>query len=223
LLSRPRLLLMDEPLAALDTPRRAEVLPFLARLRDVARLPILYVTHALDEVDALADRLVLLEGGRVRAAGPLEELAARTDLPLAQRRDGGVVLACHVLDHDVARGLTRLGFAGGAMVVPLREEAPGTRLRLRLRARDVAVATRPPEGLSTSNALPCTLAAIVPAGVPHEVFLRLDLGGSVILARVMQDTVSRLGLQPGMPLFALVKAVVFDHAAAPAMARGPGA
>jgi molybdate transport system ATP-binding protein len=220
LLSRPRLLLMDEPLAALDTPRRAEVLPFLARLRDVARLPILYVTHALDEVDALADRLVLLEAGRVRAAGPLEELAARTDLPLAQRRDGGVVLACRVLDHDAARGLTRLGFAGGAMVVPLREEAPGTRLRLRLRARDVAVATRALEGLSTSNALPCTLAAIVPAGVPHEVFLRLDLGGSVILARVMQDTVARLGLQPGMPLFALVKAVVFDHAAAPAMAAG---
>lgn len=223
LLSRPRLLLMDEPLAALDTPRRAEVLPFLARLRDVARLPILYVTHALDEVDALADTLVLLEAGRVRAAGPLEALTARTDLPLAQRRDGGVVLACTVLDHDAARGLTRLGFPGGAFAVPLREDPPGTRLRLRLRARDVAVATRAPEGLSINNALPCTLTAIVPAGVPHEAFLRLDLGGSVILARVMQDTVARLGLAPGMALFALVKAVVFDHAAAPAMARGPAA
>lgn len=222
LLSRPRLLLMDEPLAALDTPRRAEVLPFLARLRDVARLPILYVTHALDEVDALADTLVLLEDGRVRAAGPLEALTARTDLPLAQRRDGGVVLGCVVLDHDAARGLTRLGFAGGAVVVPLREEPPGTPLRLRLRARDVAVATQAPQGLSTSNALPCILAGIVPAGVPHEAFLRLDLGGSVILARVMQDTVARLGLHPGMALFALVKAVVFDHAAAPGMARGPG-
>jgi molybdate transport system ATP-binding protein len=226
LLSRPRLLLMDEPLAALDTPRRAEVLPFLARLRDVARLPILYVTHALDEVDALADTLVLLEDGRVRAAGPLEALTARTDLPLAQRRDGGVVLGCVVLDHDAARGLTRLGFAGGAVVVPLRDEPPGTPLRLRLRARDVAVATQAPQGLSTSNALPCTLAGIVPAGVPHEAFLRLDLGGSVILARVMQDTVARLGLHPGMALFALVKAVVFDHAAAPGMAlggaRGPG-
>ena len=97
------------------------------------------------------------------------------------------------------------------------------RLRLRLRARDVAVATRAPEGLSTSNALPCTLAGIVPAGVSHEAFLRLDLGGSIILARVMQDTVARLGLVPGMKLFALVKAVVFDHAAAPAMGRAPGA
>lgn len=223
LLSRPRLLLMDEPLAALDTPRRAEVLPFLARLRDAARLPILYVTHALDEVDALADTLVLLEAGRVRAAGPLDALTARTDLPLARRRDGGVVLACAVLDHDAARGLSRLGFAGGAFVVPLRDDPPGTRLRLRLRARDVAVATRPPEGLSINNALPCTLIEVVPAGVPHEAFLRLDLNGTVLLSRVMQDTVARLGLVPGMAVFALVKAVVFDHAAAPATARGPDA
>jgi molybdate transport system ATP-binding protein len=132
------------------------------------------------------------------------------------------VLGCTVLDHDAARGLTRLGFVGGTLVVPLRDEPPGTRLRLRLRARDVAVATRAPEGLSINNALPCTLTEIVPAGVPHEAFLRLDLGGSVILARVLQDTVLRLGLTPGMPLFALVKAVVFDHAAAPAMARGAG-
>lgn len=212
LLARPRLLLMDEPLAALDTPRRAEVLPFLARLRDVARLPILYVTHALDEVDALADTLVLLEAGRVRAAGPLEALTARTDLPLAQRRDGGVVLACTVLDHDAARGLTRLGFPGGAFAVPLRADPPGTRLRLRVRARDVAVATARPEGLSIHNVLPCTLAAIVTGGTGQEVFLQLDLGGTVLLSRVMRDAVTRLSLAPGMPLFALVKSVAFDHA-----------
>jgi len=215
LLSRPRLLLMDEPLAALDAPRRAEVLPFLARLRDAARLPILYVTHALDEVDALADTLVLMEAGRVRASGALEALSARTDLPLAQRRDGGVVLACAVLDHDEARGLTRLGFPGGAFAVPLRTEPAGTRLRVRLRARDVAVATARPEGLSIHNALPCRLAGIVPAGVPHEVFLRLDVGSSAILARVMRDSVARLALAPGMELFALVKSVAFDHASLP--------
>ncbi|HEY8609962.1 MAG TPA: molybdenum ABC transporter ATP-binding protein, partial [Roseomonas sp.] len=114
LLSRPRLLLMDEPLASLDAPRRAEVLPFLTRVRDRFRTPILYVTHALDEVDRLADHLVLMEAGRVLASDTVEALSARTDLPLlATRRDAGAVLACTVLDHDAARGLTRLGFAGG--------------------------------------------------------------------------------------------------------------
>ena len=210
LLARPRLLLMDEPLAALDAPRRAEVLPFLARLRDATRVPVLYVTHALDEVDALADTLVLLEAGRVLAAGPVEELAARTDLPLAARRDAGVVLTCTVLDGTA--GATRLGFAGGAFVVPPRAEPPGTRLRLRVRARDVAVATARPEGISIHNILPCTLAAILPAGAPGEVFLRLDLGGTVLLSRVMADVVERLGLRPGLPLFALVKGIAFDHA-----------
>ena len=212
LLSRPRLLLMDEPLAALDTPRRAEVLPFLARLHDAARVPILYVTHALEEVDALADRLVLLEAGRVLAEGPTEALFARTDLPmLAGRRDAGVLLACTVLAHDAAGGLTRLGFAGGELLVSQRPEPVGTRLRLRLRARDVAVATERPRGLSVHNILPARLAGISPAALPQEVFLVLALGPTTLLARVARDTVAALGLTPGMTLWTLVKAVAFDH------------
>jgi molybdate transport system ATP-binding protein len=212
LLSRPRLLLMDEPLAALDQPRRAEVLPFLARLRDAARVPILYVTHALDEVDALADRLVLLREGRVLADGETEAVLARTDLPmLAGRRDAGVLLRCTVLGHDAARGLSRLGFAGGELLVPLRAEAPGAGLRVRLRARDVAVATEPPRGLSIHNILPATLQGIDPAGSPQEVFLRLGLGPATILARVARDAVSRLGLAPGMAVWALVKSVAVDQ------------
>ncbi len=224
LLSRPRLLLMDEPLAALDGPRRAEVLPFLARLREASGPPILYVTHALDEVDALADTLVLLDAGRVVASGPVEALAARTDLPaLGGRRDAGAVLGCAVLAHDPARGLTRLGFAGGELLVPLRgADPPGARLRLRLRARDVSVATEPPRGLSVHNVLPCVLAAVEDApGAPHEVFLRLGLGPSVLLARVTRDAVAGLGLAPGMALWALVKSVAFDHAGAGPPA-GPG-
>ena len=214
LLARPKLLLMDEPLAALDAPRRAEVLPFLARLRDAARLPILYVTHALEEVDALADTLVLLEAGRVTAAGPVEALAARADLPaLARRRDAGALLPCIVLAQDFTRGLTRLGFAGGELLAPLRPGlAEGARLRVRLRARDVAVATEPPRGISMHNVLPCTLAGIDPAGVEWEVFLRLMVGPTPLLARVTRDSVARLSLAPGMPLWALVKSVAFDHA-----------
>ncbi len=210
LLSRPRLLLMDEPLAALDAARRAEVLPFLARMRDVAGLPILYVTHALEEVDALADHLVLLDQGRVVASGAAEALAARTDLPLAARRDAGVLLACTVLE-PATEGLTRLGFAGGTLLTTMRPGTPGTRLRLRLRARDIAVAVEEPRGLSTRNILPATLIAIEEAGEPGEVFLRLQLGPSALLARVTRDSVARLALRPGLPVWALVKAVTFDH------------
>ncbi|MDB5416071.1 MAG: molybdenum transporter ATP-binding protein [Rubritepida sp.] len=214
LLMRPRLLLMDEPLAALDGPRRAEILPFLARLREAARLPILYVTHALDEVDALADHLVLIEAGRVRASGSVEALTARTDLPLAARRDAGVLIACCIADHDFARGLTRFDFAGGSLLAPLHAEPVGTRLRLRLRARDVSVALTPPEGISMQNVLPVTLTSIAPTASPHEVFLHLDMAGTALLARITRDAQSRLGLTPGMALWAMVKSVTFDHARA---------
>ena len=209
LLSRPRLLLLDEPLAALDTARRAEVLPFLARLRDAARVPILYVTHALDEVDALADRLVLLDSGRVLAEGAVAELAARTDLPLALRRDAGVLIPCILAAHDAARGLSRLDFEGGALLVPLRAGPIGQRFRIRLRARDVAVATEAPRGLSFQNVLPATLLEIGPTGSPNEVFLRLAVGSTVLLARITRDSVARLGLAPGQAVFALAKAVAF--------------
>jgi molybdate transport system ATP-binding protein len=210
LLARPLLLLMDEPLAALDAARRAEVLPFLARLREAVRLPILYVTHALDEVDALADHMVLIEAGRVLADGPVEALSARTGLPLATRRDAGVLVACTVGASDPA-GLTRLHFAGGTLLTTLSAGPPGTRLRVRLRARDIAVAVEPPRGLSISNALPATLVGIAPAGEAAEAFLRLAVGPTTLLARVTLDSVARLSLVPGMPVWALIKAVTFDH------------
>jgi molybdate transport system ATP-binding protein len=220
LLARPRLLLMDEPLAALDAARRAEVLPFLTRLRDAARLPILYVTHALEEVDALANRLVLLQDGRVLAEGSVEDLATRTDLPLAARRDAGAVLACTVAGAGsgvevgaagAGEGLTRLDFDGGSLVAVMRGAPVGTRLRLRIRARDVAVATEAPRGLSTRNILAAEIAAISPGSGAQEVFLHLAIGPSLLLARVTQDSVAQLGLVPGMRVWALLKAVTFDH------------
>ncbi len=207
LLSRPRILLLDEPLAALDAARRAEVLPFLALARARFALPMLYVTHALDEVDRLADGLVLMGRGRVLASGTLEEMALRTDLPLAARRDAGAVLRCIVTDHDEARGLTRLAFPGGALLVPLQEEAPGTELRVRVRARDVSVATTRPEAISVQNVLPAALEAVTPGQGAHEAFLRLRVGESALLSRVTRDTVGRLGLEPGLPVWALVKSV----------------
>jgi molybdate transport system ATP-binding protein len=214
LLSRPRLLLMDEPLASLDAARREEVLPFLARLRDVSGLPILYVTHALDEVDALADQLVLLQAGRVVAAGPAETLAARTDLPaLAARRDAGVLVPCTVLGTE--GGLATLGFDGGALVTTARPGPPGTRLRVRLRARDIAIATIEPRGLSTRNILPVTVAGIDEAPEPGEAFVRLAAGPTVLIARVTRDSVAELGLRGGLAAWALIKAVTFDRRAAP--------
>lgn len=211
LLSRPRLLLMDEPLAALDAPRKADILPFLERLRDLAALPILYVTHDIAEVDRLADTLVLMEAGRVLAAGPVAALAARTDLPLlANRRDAGAVLACVVDGHDPARGLTRLTFPGGALLVPLRPEPAGTALRLRVRARDVGLATQAPTGLSSHNVLRAVIAAITPTG-PHEVLATLQIGPTAVLARLTRDSAATLGLAPGQAVFALLKATAADH------------
>ena len=210
LLSRPRLLLMDEPLAALDAPRRADILPFLQRLRAHAGVPILYVTHDLGEADRLADTMVLMEAGRVLAHGPLDALCARTDLPLLQgRRDAGVVLSCTVAGHDAVRGLTRLEFPGGALLTPLRADAVGSLVRIRVRSRDVAVALLPPAGISSHNVLPVAVAAISPAG-GHEAVLTLQAGPTVLLARVTRDAVDRLALAPGMQVHALVKAAAFD-------------
>ena len=209
LLSRPRVLLMDEPLAALDGPRKAEILPFLERLRDQA-VPILYVTHALDEVDRLADTLVLMEGGRVLASGPVEVLATRTDLALLNaRRDGGAVLRCVVAGHDAGQGLTRLAFEGGALLVPLRAVAVGTTLRLRVRARDVALATEAPRGISMHNVLPVVVHTIAPAGA-HEVVVTVLAGPTPLLARVTRAAVASLGLAPGQGVYALVKSAAFD-------------
>jgi molybdate transport system ATP-binding protein len=211
LLSRPRILLMDEPLAALDDARKTELLPYFARIRDTASIPILYVTHAMDEVDQLADTLVLLDQGRVIASGPLETLTARTDLPLAARRDAGAVLACTVEAHDPDRRLTRLAFPGGHLTVPLRPVTKGARIRIRVPARDVSIARTPPQDISIQNMLPATIAAITPTASGHEAILSLALGPTTLLARLTTDAVDRLGLRPAQPVTALIKSIAFDQ------------
>ncbi len=213
LLAQPRLLLMDEPLASLDSARKAEILPYLARLHASLGLPVLFVTHAFEEVAQLADSLVLVEQGRVVAAGPLADIAARADLPLARRDDAGAVVMGHVTGHDPARGLTRLRAGAAELLVPLLAAPPGAAARLRIPAREVILA-RPTvepfhDAISLHNILSGTVrtVAAVAAGV---VMVEVELGGARLLSRVTPDAVSRLGLAPGAPVLALVKSTSVD-------------
>ena len=222
LATAPRLLLMDEPLAALDAARKAEILPYLERLQRSLALPIVYVTHALDEVARLADHLVLMDAGQVRAAGPLVALMARADLPLARLDEAGVVLHARVLAHDSAYGLTQVGFDGGSLWVGQSSTAPGAAVRARVLARDVSVARQRPQETSVLNILPVVLDSI---HAEHSTaVLRLRLGepaasGSAgtenstgnppqwLLARITRRSAELLALQPGDALFAQVKSV----------------
>jgi molybdate transport system ATP-binding protein len=207
LLAQPRLLLMDEPLASLDAARKAEVLPFLERLRDTIRLPILYVSHDWSEVSRLADTLVLLERGRVVAAGPIAELAADPRLPLAARDDVGAVFDATVEAHDPARGLTRIAFAGGTLLAPELGTAAGTRVRLRIAAREVSLATEAPRGISVHNILAGHVAAIAPGHAPALAIVAVRVRAATLLAQVTADAVMQLGLAEGVRVFALVKSV----------------
>ncbi len=209
LLAQPRLLLMDEPLASLDAPRRAEVLPFLLRIKSELAIPILYVTHAIDEVFAIADTLVLLEMGRVVAAGPLVDVAGRPDIAFARRDDAASVVEARVGAHDAARRLTRL--QAGAMVldVPLLAAPEGTMVRARIPAREVILASEVPRGISIHNIIPATVAAIAEDAQRHAAIVALDAGPR-LLARVTPDAVARLGLAPGVKVLALVKSMAVE-------------
>ena len=207
LLAQPRLLVMDEPLASLDAARRTEILPYLARLHETLALPILYVTHALDEVARLADTVILLEAGRVVAAGPVDEVAAQADFPLALRDDAAAVLLARVASHDPARGLTRLEAGGMAVLVPLLDRPVGAAARVRVPAREVALARGTmPEAMSFQNVVPGRVRRVVSAG-PRGVLVELETGGAALLARVTRDAAARLGLAPGVEAVALFKSV----------------
>ncbi len=205
LVCAPRLLLLDEPLSALDAPRRAEILPFLEAVRREAGIPILYVTHAIDEAARLADHLVLMELGRVARSGPALELFNRPDLPLALRDDAGVVLEARVTDRD-EHGLLSLATAAGSLHAQGANHPPGTALRVRILARDVSLALTRHEDSSLLNLLPVTLNALseLPGGQMQAL---LDASGATLLARISQRSVQRLDLHPGLPLWAQVKAV----------------
>jgi molybdate transport system ATP-binding protein len=214
----PRLLLMDEPLAALDAARKAEILPYLERLHRELQLPVVLVTHAMDEVARLADHLVLMQAGQVQAAGPLSEMTSRTDVPVLMRPDdAGVVIEAHITVHDNAYGLTHIGFAGGGLWVGESSAQPGQRVRARVLARDVSVTRQNPQDTSVVNVLPVRLQAIqadrstallrlmitphdiVPGAAPHDAVH--------LLARITRRSCDTLALTPGDALFAQVKGV----------------
>lgn len=205
LVSDPRWLLLDEPLSALDAPRRAEILPYLEAVRREAGIPVLYVTHSIEEVARLADHLVLLDDGRVTAAGPALDVLNRDDLPLALREDAGVVLEAQVRDRD-AHGLLSLHTAAGTLHAHGGAHQPGTRLRVRIQARDISLALSRHDDSSLLNLLPATLLALseLPGG---QMQARLQAGDQVLLARISHRSMERLDLQPGMLLWAQVKAV----------------
>ena len=210
LLSQPLLLAMDEPLASLDAQRKAEILPYLARLRRALQLPILYVTHALDEVARLADTLVLIRAGRVLDVGPLPALLGRADLPLAQRDDAASVLAAEVIRHDPARQLSELAAAGRRLLVPLLQAPPGSQLRVRIPAREVILAAEEPRGISLHNIIEGTVGAVVADPVRHAAMVEVALEGGGLLARVTPDAVARLRLTPGAKVLALIKSMAIE-------------
>jgi molybdate transport system ATP-binding protein len=207
LLSQPRLLLLDEPLASLDAPRRAEVLPYLEALRDRLSIPMIYVSHQFDEVLRLASYLVLIENGHSIAAGGMHEMSLRPELSaLVGAEQVGAVLEGVMGDVDRGRGLAELHLGNGTLLVSAQEAHAGARARVQLLARDLIIATQPVQGLSVRNSLAGTVSAIRDDDGQSRL-VSVDIGGACVLARVTQEAVQALALAPGLPVFVLVKAV----------------
>ena len=214
LLARPRFLLMDEPLAALDSPRRMEILPYIARLPEAFRVPVLYVTHAVEEAARLASRVLVLAAGRPVAAGPIAEVLERLDFEPLGRFEASVVFTAKVSGHDREYGLTLLEHRGQRLVMPRVAVDPGRDLRLRVRARDIVLATVRPEGISARNVLEGWVAAVAEEGSSAVAEVLVDIGGARLRARVTRQAVAELALRPGARVYAIIKAIAFDRRAA---------
>lgn len=206
LLAQPRLLLLDEPLAAIDAPRREEVLPYLERLRDRFLVPMLYVSHQYEEVLRLATHVVLLDQGSTLASGPPAQLSLDPALRAMVGSDGvGTVLEVTVAGIDAGSGLARVRLGEDVLRLPQPQAATGDRLRLHILARDVIVATAPPHGLSVRNVLAGVLAELLDESA-EEVLAVVSIGESRLLARITRAASAELGLAIGMPVWALIKA-----------------
>ena len=202
----PQVLMMDEPLAALDLQRKQEILPYLSRLHNELAMPILYVTHSPQEVTQLADHLVVLDAGRVAASGPIAEALTQLDSPMAQSKQASSILQVQVCGHEPEFHLTQVQFAGGLLSLPYQQVAAiGTALRLRVYARDVSLTLQQAEQTSILNVLPASIT-----GMAHDregrTMIRLNLGGVPLLAHITQKSAVQLGFQKGMSVFAQIKA-----------------
>jgi molybdate transport system ATP-binding protein len=207
LLAQPRLLLLDEPLAAIDAAKRSEVLPYFERLRDELALPMVLVTHQFEDVVRLATHVVLLEAGRVLAQGDLPAVSLRPELAELLGAEGvGAVIEGRVQTVDPDSGLARLAVGAGTLLLPGAALRAGRAVRLQLLARDLILATEPPRALSVRNQLQGIVTALCP-DPPHNVLVSVDAGGVALLARVTEAAAQELRLAPGLRLWVLVKAV----------------
>jgi molybdate transport system ATP-binding protein len=212
LLASPRLILMDEPLAALDDRRKAEIIPYIERLRDETGIPIVYVSHSIAEVARLATDIVVLEQGKVAAFGTTAEILPRLDiLPEEERGEGGAVLDMQAVGLDPAYAMTTLASPAGEIHVAGLDVPLGSQVRVRIRARDVIVATQRPRDISALNILAGEIASLR-TGDDAFADVTMDCGGQSVTARITRQSAEMLGLQPGLPVFAVVKSVTFDRA-----------
>ncbi|QFY41508.1 molybdenum ABC transporter ATP-binding protein [Candidatus Methylospira mobilis] len=207
LLTSPRLLLLDEPLAALDKKRKDEIIPYLERLQNELSIPLIYVSHSMNEIAQLADFLVLLDHGSVIASGPLQETLARLDLHGSFADDAGVVLKTVVAAHEDADALTRLDFTGGSIYVAERPEPLGRSVRCRVHARDVSLTLEKPVATSILNLVSATVVGVGETDNPAHVLIHLNTCGSALLARITRRSLKSLGIAEGMTVWAQIKAV----------------
>lgn len=211
LLASPRMLLLDEPLASLDARRRDEIMQYLELLRDEVQIPIIYVSHSVEEVVRLAATVVLLSAGAVAAVGSVEDIMGRPDLrPAAGIFEGGTVIDARVVSQDMQYDLATLAFDGGSLTVTNLDALVGEPVRVRIRARDVSIALDPPERISIQNVLHGQVAAIdAPRGGIVDVSVSVDR--TMIRSRITQRAVEQLGLVPGRNVYLLIKAVSLDR------------
>lgn len=207
LLINPKLLLMDEPLAALDNLRKQEILPYLENLRAELQIPILYVSHSLDEVARLADHILVLHQGRVQAQGELSDVLARLDLNLASSADVGVVVDAKVIDRETRWQLMQVAFAGGELLLPDTGEDLGQTIRIRILARDVSLALTDNQGSSILNRLPAEVLEVVPDQNPAMRLVGLQIGSTRVTARLTHRSCEHLEVVPQRALWAQIKSV----------------
>ncbi|MDQ1187174.1 molybdenum ABC transporter ATP-binding protein [Agrobacterium larrymoorei] len=209
LLSSPRLLLMDEPLAALDEARKAEIIPYLERLRDETTIPILYVSHSVSEVSRLADQVVVMKDGRIDAAGPASDILSQPAFSTyLERREAGSILSGTVEAFDSAHRLATVRLGQTALQVPAQSAEPGKAVRVHIPARDVMLATVRPEGLSALNILEGRITSIALAD--GMALVQVECNGTLIQSRLTSLSIERLSLKAGSPVFAIVKSAALD-------------
>ncbi|MGE4123721.1 MAG: molybdenum ABC transporter ATP-binding protein [Pusillimonas sp.] len=207
LATQPRLLLLDEPLASLDPSRREEVMPWLEKLHDEFNVPMLYVTHAVHELQRLADHVVVLQQGRVKAHGPIHEVLTAMDPPLLTGEDTGMVLTGRVAQFDTQWGMAEIVVGTTIFQIPHTSLRENQTVRLLVLARDISIATLKPENTSIQNLIPCHIETVLPDAHPAQVLVKLTHNETTLVARITRRAHDALGLTPGQAVWAQVKSV----------------